>query len=575
MKRLAVPLLILSVLSVTVAFLVVRHSAARRVSPAELLPATTLAYLEVPDFRRTQERWSHTALRELWQEPELQGFLEQPLAKVPQLAAWTKHVDRLSAVRPRRAFAAVISPDGINPHFVAGLAFTGSREALDAFLAEPRAAFRQSYPAGKSDLVTHGSTEIQTFTAGEMTIAETVREGWYFVADDLSALQAVLDRAAQRPGDRRETLAGDEVFRATLKPLPADAEATGFVRLRPLVERISALLTASGQNPDAAALARWKRWQGMGFSSRIEGSEFRDSIFQYAPGSAPEAKLPLSGLALTSPETMFFAATTLPPDLAGQLAAAAKTTGADLSRAGDLLALAGPEVSLMLDWPATAEVKGLLAVPLKAPSTQATAKLDQLTASAGWNLREEGGVKVYSGPPSGLLPIAPSVAVSDRFLLAGLSVESLLAAGKRTGGATLTSTPAWQAALKQMPEPQGAFAFLQTGAFIDRLYGTARPALAMMLALNPASAPYLDASKLPSAPALSKHLGTTVLIRNHLRRRAAYRIAGNSDLSAAISRSRERGRGGGSRSERQPACWDSPLSPRHSGNSGTRRVALA
>ena len=53
----------------------------RRPAPnaATLLPETTLVFLDVPNFPRTRADFRHTAAYALWQEPEVQAALEQPV----------------------------------------------------------------------------------------------------------------------------------------------------------------------------------------------------------------------------------------------------------------------------------------------------------------------------------------------------------------------------------------------------------------------------------------------------------------------------------------------------------------
>src|SRR4051812_46350541 len=48
------------------------------VRPDALLPGGTLMLVEAVDLTRTAQRWDKTELNQLWEEPEVQAFLEKP-----------------------------------------------------------------------------------------------------------------------------------------------------------------------------------------------------------------------------------------------------------------------------------------------------------------------------------------------------------------------------------------------------------------------------------------------------------------------------------------------------------------
>src|ERR1700733_13236930 len=46
---------------------------------ADLLPESTLLFVDVPDFSRSRDDFFKTELYALWEEPEVQAFLKKPL----------------------------------------------------------------------------------------------------------------------------------------------------------------------------------------------------------------------------------------------------------------------------------------------------------------------------------------------------------------------------------------------------------------------------------------------------------------------------------------------------------------
>jgi hypothetical protein len=133
--------------------------------------------------------------------------------------------------------------------------------------------------------------------------------------------------------------------------------------------------------------------------------------------------------------------------------------------------------------------------------------------SAMWAQEKQEGVTIYQSPPAeGLIAIAPTLALTDHFLVIGFSQPDVLAGVRqlKTGKAAVAVNPAFAQAAKAVSQPTAGFGFLDLKALVDRSYGTMRPFLAMSLAFAPNSAKYVDAGKLPSTEAISKHLSPAV-----------------------------------------------------------------
>jgi hypothetical protein len=144
------------------------------------------------------------------------------------------------------------------------------------------------------------------------------------------------------------------------------------------------------------------------------------------------------------------------------------------------------------------------------------ATLDEvLTSDGGWTRGEANGARVYTSDPVAMLPIGPSLALTDRFAVLGFGYQVSAMAGRAAAsGPKLSASPDFQAATKAVPAPGDLLLYLNTRAAVLRGYNLARPALALALAFNTTFSPYIDASKLPSADTLAKHLGVTAVTRS-------------------------------------------------------------
>ena len=76
MKRIILVIVLLVALAAAAALYFLRSRPAP--AAASLLADSTLLFMETPDFRRAQVDFQKTALYELWKEPEVQAFLEEP-----------------------------------------------------------------------------------------------------------------------------------------------------------------------------------------------------------------------------------------------------------------------------------------------------------------------------------------------------------------------------------------------------------------------------------------------------------------------------------------------------------------
>jgi hypothetical protein len=303
-----------------------------------------------------------------------------------------------------------------------------------------------------------------------------------------------------------------------------------FAQVGSLTDRLISLLVASGQPPDPKQKAELKKIQALAWGTKFEGPLMRDTLFILSPGNTEEPPLAQHSLALSDADTFLVYSSSLPPTLdfsdASMTAVRTMVPGFQSLESGlaaqglkltDFGKAFGPEFGVLLDWGQNAaQPSTLLTMDLHDAATAkkfVTAFTAGPPGSASWTQEEKDGATVFQSPPAtGLFAVAPTIAVTDRFLLLGFSQPEVLAGitHLKQGKAPIAANPAYEEATKAVGKPTSGFGYLDLKTLFERSYGTLRPLLAMSLAFSPDSAKYIDAGRLPSTEAISKHLSPAV-----------------------------------------------------------------
>ena len=522
MKKFLIVVLVLAA-AVTAAFFVVKKAMLHRPQAAELVPADTILFAQIPDMLTSVKRFRKTAIWKILQEPEVQEMFDHSEKAQPLFAGW----ERFAWLLPREGFVAVTSIDGAMPKFIAGFAFSGRQKDAEALASEWREPLRQSHPAGRGDLTTHGSHEIETFTDKDFTIVESIGNGWYLIGDDFALLESTLDRIDGKPA-ASPSLATSAAFHRATAPLPDAPDAILVAQLGTLIERLASLMVAAGQQNDPKEFDELKKTESIAISTKLDGDLCRDTIFLLHPGNSAEAPLARNAMALSSAATLLYYAMALPPSLdlpeqsAGMLALIPGWDALNQTLAGKNLALSdlpkafGPEFTSLLDWPKGAETPGgIIAVDVR-DREKAAAFVDLLTGGAvgsvPWEKQQQDDVDIFTAPPGEFGAITPAVALSGKFALVGLNAAGVmqsLAQLKTTEG-RLDATPDFATAAKTVTAPTSGFGYIDARAMFERLYGVLKPMLAGGLAFAPEAGQYMDAGKMPAAEVIGQHLGPIV-----------------------------------------------------------------
>jgi len=491
-----------------------------------LLPRDTIFLAHMPDFNRSRDEWYRSDIYQLYRELAVQDFLRKPLGNVPTPNAFGAQTLReIGQLDPKHAFVALTSMDNNNPKFVGGFRFRASQEEAEQIINKWRSKLLEQTPAAKREKLQYQRREIELVTAAPFTLATTYDRPWFFAATDVTELKALLDRADHRAKNAEATLEKDEAYREAVSHRPSNYAAFFYLQPKIFSERLAALRAAVRSRPTPGEATMLEKMRCIAGSMRFENGKIHDVLFLGMPKLEHEATLTRSSVSLGTKETFFYLSMLLnlgeKIDTLNQAAAFAGTKVfqalADSGiAADDWKAAFGLELASLADWPSSAHWPSLL---LTLPVTDA-AKAGKITDAliradegATWTQTEKDGVRYFSKQSAAsFVAITPTIALSDRILVAGLNPVSVEEAMKRSGAGSsgLSDSQTYKAAERLLPAPTNFFAYIDTGLLYSRLDASLRPMLLMAAAFMPAVAGSVDLTKLPSPEIITKHLSPIV-----------------------------------------------------------------
>jgi uncharacterized protein DUF3352 len=260
-------------------------------------------------------------------------------------------------------------------------------------------------------------------------------------------------------------------------------------------------------------------------SMRFENGKIHDVFFMGMPKLEQNTTLTRSSLSLGTKETFFYLAMLLNlgerMDTLNQAAAFAGTKIFQaLSDSGitaaDWKVAFGVELGSLANWPPSARWPSLLiTLPITDPikAGKIVEALLRAEESGAWTTTEKDGVRYFSKQSgANLVAITPTIALSDRILIAGLDPTSVEEAIKRarSGSSELADSQTYKGADRLLPAPTNFFAYIDTAQLYSRLDASLRPMLLMAAAFVPAVAGSIDSAKLPAPEVITKHLSPIV-----------------------------------------------------------------
>ncbi|HMJ05462.1 MAG TPA: hypothetical protein VK474_04330 [Chthoniobacterales bacterium] len=514
-----------------------RGAAPRRSSSdsvTALLPKETLAFVYLPDFKRSREQWHGTELYKLWREPAVQDFLQRPLAKVPRTNAMRQKLQEMEALDAKDTFVAVTAFAEKRPKLLAGFRFKGDNASAEKVIGPWRARLREKMPGAKHETVAYEGHQIEVVSENAITAATVYAGDWFFASNDLPSLQALLDRADQRNKDGATTLTADEFFIAAVKHRPVNYAVFGYARLDRVMEKLADKAPPEAKGSEQIAALR--QIHSISGTTSFQDGKIRDVTFVAMPKLKETGELTRSSLSLATKETFLYLTSvlnlqqiTMPNPQAtgaGGVPVAMQRffnafTANGITR-DDWTAAFAPELGLIGDWPEGARMPALFAAIALKDAARARKILTALTAAAPeenpWVSSEREGVLYYSQPPANpMVPVTPTIALSPQLLVAGLDAGSVEAAIKRgaSGNSELANASDFKSAEKWVPAPQQSFTYIDLALLYTRLDTTLRPMLVMAAAFVPKITETVDLGKLPAAEVITRHLSPLVVSQSY------------------------------------------------------------
>ena len=499
---------------------------------AALLPRETIFVAHMPDFNRAYDEWQRCDIYQLYREPAVQDFLQKPLSDVQKNDTVSQTLREIEQLAPKNAFIALTSIENNNPKALGGFRFRGSREDAERIIGGWRSALMGQNSNLKREKVQYERHEIEVVKAAAFSVATVYDPPWFLAATDVRELETLLDRADRRGAHRENSLDKDDAYRAAISRRPSNYAAFFYLQPKTFSQRLAALRAAVGSTPAPGEGTMLEKMRCITGSMQFENGKIHDVLFLGMPKLEHDTSLTRSSLSLGTKDTFFYLAMLLDlgekMDTLNQAAVFAGTkmfqalTDSGIT-AADWKAAFGVELGSLADWPANVQWPSLLmTVPVK--DTVEAGKIVEALLRAdeegAWAQTEKDGVRYFSKQSlASFVAITPTIALSDRILIAGLNPVSVKEAIKRGHGdsSELADSRTYLAAARLLPAPTNFFAYIDTALLYSRLDASLRPMLLMAAAFVPAVGASIDPSKLPAPEVITKHLSPIICSQRYER----------------------------------------------------------
>ncbi len=499
---------------------------------AALLPRETIFIAQMPDFNRAYDEWQRCDIYQLYREPAVQDFLRKPLSNVPKNDAVSQTLREIEQLAPKNAFIALTSMENNNPKALGGFRFRGRREDAERIIGGWRSALMGQNSNLKREKVQYERYEIEVVKAAPFSVATVYDPPWFLAATDVRELETLLDRADRRGARPESSLDKDDAYRAAISRRPSNYAAFFYLQPKTFSQRLAALRAAVGSSPAPGEGTMLEKMRCITGSMQFENGKIHDVLFLGMPKLEHDTALTRSSLSIGTKDTFFYLAMLLnlgeKMDTLNQAAVFAGTkmfqalTDSGIT-AADWKAAFGVELGSLADWPPSVQWPSLLVtVPVKdtARAGKIVETLLRADEEATWAQTEKDGVRYFSKQSlASFVAITPTIALSDRILIAGLnpvSVEEAIKHGS-SGSSELADSQTYQAAARLLPAPTNFFAYIDTALLYSRLDASLRPMLLMAAAFVPAVAGSIDASKVPAPEVITKHLSPIICSQKYER----------------------------------------------------------
>ncbi len=512
------------------------QQANRQMKVSELLPKTTVLLAHLPDLQQTRQQWHESDLYALWHEPSVQAWLQDSLARFGHDRGHRRAFDEFLQLNPTDTFLALGSMENNEPRLIGGFHFEQPESDARKFIQAREAPLLARSGSKKREIISYRDHQIETVNAGGFALATVFDRNWFFVSNDLEAMKGLLDRADRRtPEAAKNSLRESELYQTATKQLPMSYAGMFFVDPQAFVQRLMPLLTMSGNPAVTDRLQQLKQIRCVSGTMAFDHGKMHENTYVGMPERHPGEKLKRPALATVGGNAFLYSASlaswpeawrlsqssppgTLPPFLQ-QFAAALRNAGISQQ---DFGAAFGDELEIVGTWPQEAHWPQVSVwLPVK-DSTRARKILGALAGSelfgASWTRSENNGVSyLRMSGLGGFVPVNPTIALTDRMLIAASDSATVEAAVESKGPPTdlLENSDTFKNAQKLVAESESAFNYIDTRLLFERADAALRPLLLMSATIYPALGKAVDIAKLPPAEAIVQHLSPIVMSQRY------------------------------------------------------------
>jgi Protein of unknown function (DUF3352) len=540
MKRvIAVLVLLTAVIAAALVYFVLNKPAPHA---ADLLPESTLTFIDIPDLSKSRTEFTKTEFYALWHEPEVQAFLAKPLAALREMAPSVgapKDADTIGGLvfdaMQGEVFLAVTHVTlfpVFNPGVVCGVDVRTKRIEAVAGLYQLEGQLKRAYPKGTYQTKTYlGVKYILWETEPGYPVCHAFFNSLVvFTYGEDAMRDMIASWTGQVPRDFKR-LANSQKFKNVQQHASVNHEFLAYANVEEALNLIGPLLAFAPQT--AGMYQKLSRTQAAAYSLSFVDRGIEDVGFIACSSGVPKPTPPTQRktLALTTPDTLVYSVGSA--DLAGtyeevmqslsqsgsagmmltvaQFQQGLRTRGIRMGE--DVLQKLGPEFAVIANWrpgtrsPEIAIVSEITDADKLRPALDAA--MDALRESCGgtnetlpWDVTEGAGQKLRSVHIGSGLP-APTYALTDQFFILASNPDyaRALVIQAKESKPTLATSMVYQQSVKRLPTNGSSYGYADLRGLFTSLYGLMKPILT-----GTGSSPFVDVSKLPQSETIAKHL---------------------------------------------------------------------
>lgn len=481
--------------------------------PAALLPSDAVGFIALPDLPRSALRWPQTTLAKIGAEPEMKAFIEKPLQFLTKNQGGEEAGSLLWKLKPGRLFAAVTTVTDKDAALIIGFQYWGGKIGHDAAVERLRQELSAGGPPPPLNREIHEGTEIVSSVHQGFTLYNASHGQWGFLSNNLTAIKDAVDRAA---GRRKDTsLADSPRYKSILSRLARDPDLLFFCQPQSTIEALLEIGKGMGAHPIPEQVEQARKVEAVGFATKLEGANLRDTIFILRPNPPDFGSLNRSSMKFTSEATAVFfnfvvnfqqlSALSRNPLLASAMKSDALQNSKIIEIAPEAF---GPECAVSISWKSPQMwPEGVFAIQVKDQAKADQAMQEAVALFPEANVVESEGIKFYSFPALTGPLTNPTFALAEGYLLTGFNADSInQAVAQAKANAPLDKTPAFAPAISALKSANETFGYVDSKMLFERGFPQLRQLVIFSAALMPGASDVIDPSKLPETETIARHL---------------------------------------------------------------------